>query len=131
MRDDELLDAFEAGSLPAEAFHHREHVRVAWLHLRAHGTAQAADRFVTGLRRLAAAYGKPQLYHDTITWSFLLLIREREARRPSADFEDFAAANPDLLVSGRTLLARYYRPETLESDLARRVFVMPDRLEPV
>jgi hypothetical protein len=30
-------------------------------------------------------------------------------------------------VSAEVLL-RYYRPETLQSDLARRVFLMPDRL---
>ena len=37
-------------------------------------------RFSEGLERFAAASGKPGLYHETITWAFLLLIGERLAR---------------------------------------------------
>ena len=46
--------------------------------------------------------------------------------RPDADWGAFAAANPDLFVYPSPLLGRLYRPETLESELARRVFVLPD-----
>ena len=40
-------------------------------------------------------------------------------------FEEFADANAELFGP---ILQRYYRPETLGSDLARGVFVMPDRV---
>ena len=35
--------------------------------------------------------------------------------------------NPDLLVWKDGILSRYYREATLKSDLARRVFVLPDK----
>jgi hypothetical protein len=83
------------------------------------------------LERLAAASGKPGLYHETITWAFLLLIRERIARTlqrrgrlPSWD--EFAADNKDLL-RGKDHVLKEYRDETLESDSARKTFVLPDR----
>jgi hypothetical protein len=129
--DRTFLAAFESGALPAESFHHRDHVRVAWLYLNEHPPAAALARFAEALRRFAAAHGASGLYHETITWAYLLLIHERMARtesREHATFEDFAAAHPDLFTWKPSILARYYREETLGSELARRVFVWPDRV---
>ena len=123
-----LLDGFEAATLPEGSFRHRDHVRVAWLYLRELAPAAALDRFASGLRRYAAAKGKSGLYHETITWAYLLLIRERMERAGAGEsFEEFAARNPDLLAWKPSILDSYYRKETLASDLARRVFVLPDR----
>jgi len=80
------------------------------------------------LKRFAAAQGKKQLYHETITWAYLLLIRERMARAGRAEtWEEFARHNPDLLTWKGGVLATLYRQETLDSDRARHTFVLPDR----
>ncbi|HEX9761051.1 MAG TPA: hypothetical protein VGA40_09030 [Candidatus Acidoferrales bacterium] len=125
--DSDFVRAFEACTL-AE-FHHRDHVRAAWLYLRDRPVMGALEAFCTGLKRFAAARGKPGLYHETITWAFVLLIRERRERMPPGhSWEVFAAANPDLLDWKESVLKRYYRESTLKSDFARRVFVLPDRI---
>lgn len=129
MDDRELLAGFEAASLPDGAFRHQEHVRVAWLFVTRFGLPEAIPRFVEALQRLAFAKGAPQLYHATITWAYLLLIGERVARGRGRDWPEFAAANPDLLTWNPSLLDRYYTRDVLWSDLARRTFVMPNRLE--
>jgi hypothetical protein len=126
LTDDDFVRSFEDGSLPNAAFHHRDHVRLAWLYLRRHPPLEALARFADGLRRFATANGHPGLYHETITWAYLLLIHERMARGGAPTWEEFAAGNPDLLTWKPSILDRYYRPETLGSELARRVFVMPD-----
>lgn len=127
MADSDFIHAFEAGALVE--FHHRDHVRVAWLYLRDRPLLGALEAFCTGLKRLAAARGKPGLYHETITWAFVLLIRERRERIPPGhSWEEFTAANPDLLDWKESVLKRYYRESTLKSDFARRVFVLPDRI---
>jgi len=126
MTDRAFIAAFEACTLPNESFHHQDHVRLAWLYLKDLPPAAALAHFTEGLQRFASAHGKPGLYHETITWAYLLLIRERMARGEGGSFEEFAAANPDLLTWKPSILARYYRAETLESELARRVFVLPD-----
>ena len=88
---------------------------------------EAASRFSAALKRFASAQGKPQLYHETITWAYLILIRERWVRAGSDQtWADFAQHNPDLLVWKGGLLTNFYRQETLDSDLARAVFVFPD-----
>ena len=131
LTDDDFVARFESCTLPNSAFHHQDHVRLAWIYLRRHSPLEALTRFAEGLRRFATANGHPGLYHETITWAFLLLIRERMERDDRGDasgtWEDFAEANPDLLSWKPSVLDRYYRPETLGSELARRVFVMPDR----
>jgi hypothetical protein len=126
--DSALLAGFEDASLPNDAFGHREHVRVAWMFVRKHGLPDALHRFATALERFATAKGKPQLYHQTITWAYLLLIQERLARRDAETWDDFIAANGDLLAWKPSLLDRYYTPELLWSELARHTFVMPDRV---
>lgn len=128
LSDADFVRTFEDCTLPNSAFHHRDHVRLAWLYLRRHPPVEALTRFAGSLKRFATANGHPGLYHETITWAFLLLIHERMARGEATAWEEFAAGNPDLLVWKPSILDRYYTPETLGSELARRVFVMPDRI---
>jgi hypothetical protein len=45
-----------------------------------------------------------------------------------AVWEDFSAANPDLIRDWAGFVRRLYSPELLRSPLARREFVLPDRL---
>jgi hypothetical protein len=127
MTDAEFLRSFEDCTLPNTSFHHRDHVRLGWLYLRQLPALEALARFTEGLKRFATANGKPGLYHETITWAYLLLIHERMARDETDSWKDFAQRNPDLLVWNPSVLDRYYEKETLGSELARRVFVLPDR----
>ena len=129
MTDRVLIASFEAGEAPPDGFRHREHVRVAWWYLRRHAREDALTRFRDGLRRFAAAQGKPNLYHETITTAFVLLIHERlERTGRELAWEEFAARNADLLTWRPSILDRHYRPETLASEDAKRAFVPPDLL---
>jgi hypothetical protein len=124
---DEFMRQFEASTLPAETFHHRDHVRMAYLYLINYPALQAIERYSAALQRLAAARGVPGRYHETITWAHMLLVRERMARTPGTQtWEEFAEANPDLLDWKNSVLKRYYRDETLASELARVTFLFPD-----
>jgi hypothetical protein len=128
MSASDFLAAFEESTLPEECFHHADHVRAAWLLLREGTPASALDRFSAALKRFAASKGKSGLYHETITWAYVLLINERMERGGrEIEWDKFAASNPDLMTWRPSVLGEYYRDETLGSDLARRVFVLPDR----
>jgi hypothetical protein len=122
----ELLEKFVDTTLPAEQFHHPQHVQVAWLFVQKYGMPAALAEFTTAIKRFADAKGATGLYHETITWAFVLLIAERQARNPAATWPAFEAANPDLLVWKPSILGRYYSKELLASDLAKRTFLMPD-----
>ena len=123
-----LLDQFENTTLSNEAFGHREHVQVAWTYLQLYDLAEATRRFIAALKGFANFHGATGLYHETITWAFLLVINERIGRMAGPhDWREFAEENADLLDSGGAFLDRYYQPGTLKSDLARKVFLLPDR----
>jgi hypothetical protein len=121
--DEELVARFERGDV-AE-FRHADHVRVAYAYLRTMPLLDAIARFRAALRRFAASQGRPELYHETITWAFLLIIHERMERSAGAGWEEFLRENADLLRWKPSILERYYDAEVLGSDFARRVFVLP------
>lgn len=124
----ELLDKFVDTTLPADQFHHRQHVQVAWLFVQNYGMPLAISEFSAAIKRFADAKGATGLYHETITWAFLLLIADRQARQPRETWQEFETANADLLSWKPSILDRYYSKELLASDLAKRTFLMPDRL---
>lgn len=133
MSDDDFVAAFEACTLSNADFHHADHVRLAFVYLRRFSAIDAMRRFSDGLRNFAAHNGKPERYHETITWAFLLLIHERLARTcvetgEFPDWEQFSANNADLLNWKDNVLKKYYFHETLASELARKTFVFPDRI---
>jgi len=133
MSNEETIEQFEKGRAPDGMFHHSDHIRVAFAYLSRYSAIEALQKFPDALRRFAAAQGKPDLYHETITWAYLFLIRERMQRIGHAQtWEEFAAANPDLLTWERGtggILAKYYSPETLHAPAARAAFVLPDKLQ--
>jgi hypothetical protein len=126
MSNRELIYGFETDTLP-EAFHHADHVRLAFAYLSEYPVLQALDRFGAALKRYAAARGKSQLYNETITHAYFFLIRERMARTTATEWDEFARGNADLLLWKGGILSRYYQEATLQSDLARSVFLFPDK----
>jgi hypothetical protein len=125
MSDDEFVEAFETCTLPKELFHHRDHLRLAWIYLRRYGRREAGTRVGESIRRYAAHLGASQKYHETITLAwFLLMEHAHRQAKPGASFEDVLAAFPEL-VDQRTP-QRYYSSAVLQSDAARTAFVEPD-----
>ena len=129
LTDDEFMASFENCNLANGSFHHGDHMRMAYLYLSRYPALEAIQRFSSALVRFAAAKGKRGLYHETITWAFLFLIRERMARAGRTQaWSEFAASNADLMSWEENILRKYYRDETLASDLARSTFLFPDRI---
>ena len=127
MTNEELIRRFENNAVSGDSFHHADHVRLAFAYLREYRVLQALEKFASALKRFAAARGKTQLYNETITCAYFFLIHERMACCQGADWEEFARQNPDLLIWKDGILSRYYQETTLKSELARNVFVLPDK----
>jgi hypothetical protein len=127
MTNNDLILRFESDALPDDSFHHADHVRLAFAYLCEYPVLQALERFATALKHFANVRGKSQLYNETITCAYFFLIRERMARCEGAEWERFARQNPDLLIWKDGILSRYYHEATLKSDLARTVFLLPDK----
>ena len=67
--------------------------------------------------------------HDVIAaTNVLIVIAERIQSNSRADWKEFKAQNPDLFTGAKTFLSSYYTKERLDSALARKQFLIPDRI---
>lgn len=121
LSDAAFLTALQDCSLPLENFHHGDHLRLAWLHLHAHGLPAALSIIRNTIRTFAAHHGKAAIYHETITTAWVALL----ASHHEPTFAEFLTSNADLLNA--KLLERYWSPQTLFSPSARDAWVPPDR----
>src|SRR5215469_8708686 len=120
--DEDFLRAFEDLSFPVNQFHHREHIRVAWLYLKSSDATRAAERMSAGIRRFANHHGATQKYHHTQTLAWMRLVASALLETPEGhDFTRFLAEHPDLADKG--LLEKYYSAELLQTSDAREAWV--------
>ncbi len=120
------LARFLRGEIDPAAFPHREHVRMAFEMLRRHAFVEAALHYSRALRTLTARVGKPEKFHQTVTVAFLSLVAERMQAQAPCEFDEFAAANPELL--DKSVLDRLYSAKRLSSEAARTTFLLPEPL---
>jgi hypothetical protein len=127
MSDDAFLQAFADCSLSPGAFHHRDHLRLAWLLVRRHGVEPACIMVADGIRGFAARHGHPEKYHETITQFWVRLVGHLIDARPDIDdFATFVDAFPHLLDAG--LPYRHWQRQTIGRAAARSAWVEPDLL---
>jgi hypothetical protein len=125
MTDVELTRALERGEIANENFRHVSHLHVAWVYLaESSSVQQAANKMRDTLRRFAAAAGKPQKYHETITLFWVHLLSRVRAASGREHLEEIVHANPQLLEKNFPLA--YYSAERLFSNKARTSWVEPD-----
>ena len=129
MTDHQFLAAFEACTL--EEFHHRDHIKVAYLYLRRHPLDEAIAKTRTGLQTLAKAWNAPvddleKGYHETMTQAWVRLVHLTLSESGPAESADtFCDQHPQLLQ--KNFLNSFYSRERLITWQAKREFVEPDR----
>ncbi|HEY4845156.1 MAG TPA: hypothetical protein VII89_05630 [Candidatus Dormibacteraeota bacterium] len=122
--DQQFLAAFEAGQISNQNFHHRDHLRLAWIQIRRLGLERASDTVAGAIRQFAAHHGHADRYHETMTRFWLCVVGLGINRHPALAFDDLLAAEPHLL--DKNLPFRHWTRERMGSDEARRQWVEPD-----
>jgi hypothetical protein len=109
---------------PADGgFRHRQHIQLAFIAVRRHGTARAADLISDWIRQLTGH--APQKFNATVTRAWTEIVGHHVDADPSVtDFGIFAERHPALL--DKRLLTRHYSAATLASPEARSGWVQPD-----
>ena len=110
---------------PGGRFGHRQHVHLAFLTARAHGTSAAVGMISSWIGHIAAYERAPQKYNATMTRAWTEIVgRHVQANPAVADFDEFASRYPALL--DKRLLSRHYTSAALASSAARSGWVDPD-----
>jgi len=125
--DAELVRAFEACDPALGGLSHGEHLRIAWHYLQHEPLGLAGERMCAGLRRFAHSRGKPDRFHATITWAYLVMLAECRHEVGDVPFAAVAERRPELLDHRAGAVRSLYGEQVLESPLAREVFLLPRR----
>lgn len=121
-----FISQFEACTLTE--FHHKDHIRVAWTYLLAHPLPEAMIKMRDGIKKFAKHHGKDTLYHETITFAYVLMIHDRLARHYSSSndcWESFVSQNADLFAWKPSILDQYYPANLVTDELAKKQFLWP------
>src|ERR1700736_6667835 len=60
--DEQFLAAFEGGKIANQDFHHRDHLRLAWIQIRRLGLEQASDTVATAIPGFDTPHGHPDAF---------------------------------------------------------------------
>ena len=130
MTDDEIfLRRFEDATLPFDQWHHREHIKVAYLYLSRYPLEQALEKMRDGLRAYNTAHRVPDEltrgYHETITQAWMRLVNIMLSEYGQAETADrFCEQHPQLLQY--KVLRFFYSQDLLMSPRAKVEFIQPD-----
>jgi hypothetical protein len=125
MTDEEFLKAFEDCTL--EEFHHKDHIRMAWIYLRKFGYEIGSAKVKEGIKKFAAAKNATTLYHETITQFWIYLVQHVITSNPqTGTFEQFFFIFPPLRDAKSIFL--HYSKDFLMTEVARKNWRNPDLL---
>jgi hypothetical protein len=127
--DKTFLESFENCTLPFPEWHHRAHVKVAYLYLRELPFEEALAKARQNIQRYNAATNTPETlergYHETITVAWLRLVHFTLAEYgAAASADEFIEAQEHLL--NRKALRFFYSRDRIVSWRAKAEFVEPD-----
>jgi hypothetical protein len=127
---DRSLEAGVAAlSHPPESFGHPEHVWLAWALLAGRPLLGAMCEFRNLLLAYAAHHGAADIYNETITCFYLILIRDRMDRLDvDHGWKDFQNANSDLFDSAKVFLEQWYPAGAAFSPEAKAGFRLPAKV---
>lgn len=111
-------------SLDPATFTHRDHVICAAYALQNYDFFEAAYLYANGLKALVAKAGVPEKFNATVTFAFLSVIAQKIVLYPDVPAEDLPDCCPELLQ--KDVLSAWYSKETLASDLARKIPILPE-----
>lgn len=127
--DESFLADFEACRWPLEQFHHREHIKLAYLYLSRHPFDDGVNRFRTTVQTYIDFHKVPVSptsgYHETMTIAWLRLVHLTLCEYgPAASADAFYEDHPEL--SQKKTLRLFYSRDRFTSAEAKATFVEPD-----
>jgi hypothetical protein len=129
MDDEAFLRQFEDCTWPFDQWHHRQHVKVAYLYLRQLPLEEALDRMRGGIKRYNSVHHVPEApdrgFHETLTQAWMRLVHFTLCEYgPRANADDFFDQHPQLWQM--KVLRLFYSRERMLSAEAKAKFVAPD-----
>jgi len=127
--DDRFLAGFEDCTRPLSQWHHREHIKVAYLYISRYSLETAIAKMSWGIKAYNAAHqveeGLDRGYHETLTQAWMRLVHCTFFEFGPSETADMFVDKHTQLLSKRALLFFYSR-DLIMSPEAKAHFVEPD-----
>lgn len=125
---EQLVRAFESGTLSPAEFNHHAHMTVALWYLMKLPYSDALAQMRTNIRKFAGFYNQNQLYNETITLFWMKLCHHLLAA--SAPIESVADTTYQILARWGSMqyVFKHYSKELVFSKQAKQTWVDPDLL---
>ena len=127
LEDDAFVAAFQSGQIANQRFHHRDHLRLAWVQIRRLGVERASEVITSGIRHFAVQHGRADRYNDTMTRFWVRVVGMGISRHLELTFEQLLDAEPHLL--DKTLPFKHWSRERLIGREAKQGWVDPDLIQ--
>ena len=129
MSDDAFLAAFESCAHPLDQWHHREHVKLAYILLLRYPLDEAIARARSGIKAYNQSKNLPDElssgYHETMTQAWMRIIHATLCEYgPAENADAFYEQHPQL--SQKKNLRLFYSRDRFVSWEAKRSFREPD-----
>lgn len=127
--DDTFLEQFESTAWPLSDWHHRQHIKIAYLYLCRYPLDAAIAKMCAGVKKFNAANklpeGQDRGYHETTTQAWMYLVHCTLQEFGPAESADAFVDKHTQLLSKRALLFFYSRDYIMSWEAKQR-FVEPD-----
>ncbi len=127
--DKSFLSAFENATLDVMAFHHREHLRLAYILLVIDDVKTAHLKARAGLQRLLQHNAISSEYHETLTLAWMQAVKHFMFLTQSASSSEHFIEQNQILLDKQIMFTHYSR-SVIEGEKSRNEYIPPD-LEPI
>lgn len=129
MTDEEFLKEYECLTWPQDQWHHREHVKLAYLYLRRYPFDAAMQKMRASLQAYNTKHNVPETlergYHETLTLGWMKLVHCALCEYGPSESADAFIDKHTQLLSRRALLLFYSRDRIMSAE-AKQQFIEPD-----
>jgi hypothetical protein len=96
LSDEDFAAQFAQCKLDPELFSHEAHLRLAWIHIRQKGLAQALELVPLQIQRYVDHLGAAEKYDHPLTIAAIKMVAHFLSLSDSPDFPDFLMEFPEL-----------------------------------
>ena len=128
LSDDEFEHQFERYTLKSRLFSHEAHLRLAYIHIKKYGVAQAELNMCEQIEGYALSLGATDKFNKTVTIASVKTMAHFMQKSPNDTFPELMHRFPKLNGDFRDLLGQHYGFNVFADKRAKKEFIEPDLL---
>ena len=126
--DTQFIHLLDTCELDPSIFSHEAHLRLAWIHIKNKGIAQAIETVQNQIKNYVEHLGVIDKYNTTLTVAATKAVYHFMLKSQADSFKDFIEEFPRLKYNFKELMAYHYVFDIYNLEQAKTKFLEPDLL---